>query len=124
MALKAMRVTAIVSGLVLAALAPGVAQADDPAYPPTVKSVSCKVKTNANGNVLKVNMGPNLKKKKYYTFTVQTMTSSGWTDVGTYKTKGRKETRRINLKKGTYQVLCSGKYGYMDAVSNTQELLK
>lgn len=123
MALKAKIATAA-AGLVVVALVPGTAQATDPSYPPTIKAVSCLVGTNSNGNVLKVNMGPNLKGSKNYTFTVQKSTTSGWVDVGTYKTKGSKETRTINLKAGTYQVLCKGKGGYADAVSASQLLLK
>jgi hypothetical protein len=127
MALKTARVAAAVAGLTMGSLMPGVAHAADPnpTYPPALKYVSCVAGTNANGSVLRVNMAPNLKGSKYYSFTVQKQTPSGWVQVGpTHRTKGSKETRTINLKAGTYQVLCQGKYGYLDAISNPQPLRK
>lgn len=123
MRLKTARVSIAVGALSIVGVASGTANAADPVYPPALNSVTCVVSTNANGSVLKVNMGPNLKKAKYYTFTVQRQTDTGWVQVGrTYRTKGSKETRALNLRKGTYQVLCQGKYGLGDAMSNAQSL--
>lgn len=40
-----------------------------------------------------------------------------WTAGKTYRTKGSKETRTINLAMGTYRVVVAGKYGYQGATS-------
>ena len=109
----------MLGGLGIAAPAPA---AD---YPPAPKPVSCKVSTNAARAVLKVNMGPNLKGNRYYTFQIQRLKKGAWTNYGkVLKTKGKKETRTVNVPKGTYQVLCFGKYGRTDATSKTIKIKK
>lgn len=66
---------------------------------------------------LHVNVNPN-KGKGYWKFQVQRQQSDGtWTPLKTYRTKGSKETRTINLKKGTYRVAVGAKYGYAEATS-------
>jgi hypothetical protein len=104
--------------------ATGVAQAADPVYPSLPKTVTCSAGTNSTKSVLKVKMAPSRKGTKSYSFTVRKLTTSGWKTVRTYKTKGKGETRSINLKKGTYQVVCKGAGGYSGAVSSTTALRK
>ncbi len=66
---------------------------------------------------LHVNVNPN-KGKGYWQFQVQRQQSDGtWTPLKTYRTKGSKETRTINLKRGTYRVVVRAKYGYAEATS-------
>ena len=56
---------------------------------------------------LKVDVDPNLKGKGYWKFKVQYVKKNGtWGQYKkTYKTTGKKETRTINFRKGTYRVV-------------------
>jgi hypothetical protein len=79
-------------------------------YPPVVKPVSCSVKAVSGASKLKVNMGPNLPGKGYYTFRIDRRTSVGWVRIlKTYRTQGTGETRTVNVPKGTYRVKCYGR---------------
>ncbi len=111
-------------GFVFALSATGVAQAADPAYPSIPRAVTCSAGTNATQNTLKVKMAPSRKGTRAYSFTVQKLTKNGWVKVRVYKTKGKGETRTINLKKGTYRVSCKGAGGYSGAVSTAAALRK
>ena len=74
---------------------------------PTVKVKAVKQKSK-----LRVDVNPN-KGRGYWKFKVQKQRASGsWKSLKTYRTKGKKETRVINLKKGTYRVVVKPKYGY------------
>ena len=74
---------------------------------PTVKVKAVKQKSK-----LRVDVNPN-KGRGYWKFKVQKQRVSGsWKSLKTYRTKGKKETRTINLKKGTYRVVVKPKYGY------------
>jgi hypothetical protein len=54
----------------------------------------------------------------YWTFQVHKRNPDGtWKPGKTYKTKGKKETRTLNLKKGTYRVVVNPKYGHTGATS-------
>jgi hypothetical protein len=83
---------------------------------PTVKVVASR---NSSKTKLTVNVNPN-KGSGYWSFKVQKRTTSGtWTTLSTtYRTLGSAETRTLDLKKGTYRVVVSAKYGYRGAVSN------
>lgn len=50
--------------------------------------------------------------------------SGSWANVGTYRTKGKKETRTINLPKGTYRAVGAGKFGYQTTVSGSGPVKK
>ena len=65
-----------------------------------------------------VDVNPN-KGRGYWTFRVLKRDAKGsWVLQGrTYRTKGSKETRTINLGKGTYRVVVLAKYGYQQTVS-------
>ncbi len=88
-----------------------------PAAVVKVKSVKMKSK-------LYVNVNPN-KGKRYWKFKVQKQRASGsWKSLKTYRTKGKKETRTINLKKGTYRVKVKPKYGYQGVTSRSVHLTR
>lgn len=88
--------------------------------PPVVTqpTLVAKVKAVSGRSKLKVDVNPN-RGPGYYTFKVQYLDKAGnWkTKKGTYRTKGAKETRTINLRKGTYRVVVKGKYGYRGTTS-------
>lgn len=76
-----------------------------------------KVKAVSKKSKLKVDVNPN-KGKGYWRFQVQKQQPDGsWTALKTYRTKGKKETRTINLKRGTYRVVVQPKYGFGPATS-------
>ncbi len=85
---------------------------------PTVsaKAVSKKGK-------LKVDVNPN-KGKGYWTFTVEKKAGSKWVPQKTYRTEGSKETKTVNLPKGTYRVKVNAKYGYASTYSAPVTLVK
>jgi hypothetical protein len=112
-------------GFVFALSATGVAQAaDTPSYPSLPKTVTCSAGTNSTKSVLKVRMAPSRSGTKAYKFSVQKLTKKGWVTVKSSTTRGKGETRSINLKKGTYRVSCKGAGGYSAAVSNAAALRK
>ena len=81
-----------------------------------------KVKAVKKKSKLKVDVNPN-KGSGYWKFQVQKQRSDGsWKALKTYKTKGSKETRTINLKKGTYRVVVKPKYGYAGTISTEVSL--
>ena len=81
------------------------------------KSAIVLVKPIDRGNKLYVNVNPN-KGKGYWKFQVQRKKTDGtWKSLSTYRTKGKKETRTLDLKKGTYRVVVRPKYGYLGATS-------
>jgi hypothetical protein len=62
----------------------------------------------------------------YWKFKVQYLKKNGsWaTYKKTYRTKGAKETRTINFRKGTYRVLVLAKYGLQGTTSAEVTLRK
>ena len=81
------------------------------------KATSVKVKAVSKSSKLRVDVNPN-KGNGYWTFQVQRRLADGtWQPLKTYKTKGSKETRTLNLKKGTYRVVVKAKYGYQGTTS-------
>jgi hypothetical protein len=79
-----------------------------------------------SGNVLYVDVNPNLPKKQYWKFRVykQNPTDGSWVAKKTYRTAGSKETRTINLPKGTYKVVVLPKYGHQSSESTPVTLRK
>ena len=93
-----------------AAHAPGGLQAQAP-------GASTKVKATSGQSKLSVDVNPN-KGTGYWTFQVHKQRADGtWSPLKTYKTHGGKETRTINLPKGTYQVVVNAKYGHQGTTS-------
>jgi hypothetical protein len=91
-----------------------------PPPPPTSASgsrqqpqVSLRVQPRRSASVLAIDVNPN-KGRGYWTFRVFRLGSDGttWSRKGTFRTSGPKETRTLNLKKGTYRVQVLAKYGY------------
>ncbi len=82
-------------------------------------TASVKVKAKKRKSKLFVNVNPN-KGKRYWKFKVQKQRASGsWKSLKTYRTKGKKETRLINLKKGTYRVKVKPKFGHQGVKSSS-----
>jgi hypothetical protein len=94
----------------------------DPAMTTTVvpQPLTAVVATaRRSGNVLHVDVNPNLPKQQYWKFRVykQNLTDGSWVARKTYRTAGSKETRTINLPKGTYKVVVLAKYGHQPSAS-------
>jgi hypothetical protein len=81
------------------------------------RSASLAVKAVKGKSKLHVDVNPN-KGTGYWKFQVQRRRADGsWKALKTYRTKGSRETRTINLKKGTYRVWVKPKYDYQGALS-------
>ncbi len=71
-----------------------------------------------------VDVDPN-KGRGYWTFQVQKRRTDGsWRALSTYRTYGTRETRLLNLPKGTYRVWVRPKYGYSGAMSKSVRLIR
>ncbi len=83
-----------------------------------------RLKAVSGRSKLKVDVDPN-KGGKYWTFQVQRKNADGsWKALKTYRTKGSKEIRTVNLGKGTYRVWVNPKFGYQGVLSATEVTLK
>ena len=85
---------------------------------PVAVSPSVGVKPVGRQGKLYVDVNPNMG-KRYWTFAVQRLQSDGaWvTRAKTYRTSGTKETRTLNLPKGTYRVVVKPEHGYRGCTS-------
>ena len=73
--------------------------------------------TGGRSKLRAVDVGPN-KGKGYWTFQLQVLRADGsWKARASYRTRGAKETRTLNLPRGTYRVAVRGKYGYEGVTS-------
>ena len=71
-----------------------------------------KVQARRSKSVLYVDVNPN-KGRGYWRFRLEVLRGpEQWAPLKTYKTVGTKETRTLDLKKGTYRVVVLDKYGY------------
>ncbi len=87
-------------------------------------TVVVRAKAIRGGSTLHVNVNPN-KGKGYWRFQVQKQSADGtWQSLKTYRTKGKKETRKLNRKQGTYRVWVKPKYGYQGVMSSEVYLEK
>jgi hypothetical protein len=98
-----------------------------PAATPVVTAAVVKVKAIENGTKLFVNVNPN-KGTGYWNIKVYRKVVQGdkvtWEKVGkTLRTRTSKETRTINLGKGTYRVKVMEKYGMQGDVSKQVTLV-
>jgi hypothetical protein len=83
-----------------------------------------KVRARRSQSVLYVDVDPN-KGRGYWSFRVEVLRGPDqWAPLKTYKTVGAKETRTVNLKKGTYRVVVLDKYGYQGTTSAAVMLRK
>ena len=92
---------------------------------PSGPTVVVRVKAKSSGSKLFVDVDPN-KGSGYWRFQVQRLDTGTmtWKARKTYRTKGTKETRTINLPKGTYRVVVASKYGYLGDSSAGVKLRK
>ena len=87
-------------------------------------SASVRVKRTSGKSKLHVDVNPN-KGAGYWTFQVQRLEPAGtWKPLKTYRTTGSKETRTVNLPKGTYQVVIAPKYGHSGITSSAITLTR
>ncbi len=92
-----------------------------PAPPPTAR---VKVTARSARSELHVNVDPN-RGTGYWRFDVERKRADGtWQRLKTYGTKGSRETRTINLRRGTYRVWVHPKYGYEGVLSGEVRLRK
>ena len=83
-----------------------------------------KIKAVSHRSKLKVDVNPN-RGTKFYVFQVQRKNADGsWKAVKSYETRGRTETRTLNLRKGTYRVWVRPGYGFAEAYSPNEVTLK
>ncbi len=83
-----------------------------------------KIKAVSGRSKLKVDVNPN-RGSKFYVFQVQRKRADGsWKAVKSYETRGPKETRTLNLRKGTYRVWVRPGYGFGEAMSPNEVTLK
>ncbi len=83
-----------------------------------------KIKAVSARSKLKVDVNPNLG-TKYWTFQVQRKNADGtWKAHKTYRTQGSKETRTVNLRRGTYRVWVNPKLWYQGAMSPNEVTLR
>lgn len=116
---------------VVARNAAGTSPPSAPSLPvtPMAPVVTVRVKAVSGVSKLKVDVDPNRgtvargtpdeRQIQYWTFKVQVKRRDGsWKTLKkTYRTLGSKETRTVNLKKGTYRVVVNPKYGYVGSTS-------
>ncbi len=84
-----------------------------------------KVKAIKSRGVIHVDVNPN-KGRGYWRLQVEKRRADGsWARLSrTYKTSGSKETRSINMSKGTYRIVVRAKYGYLETTSRPVSLRK
>jgi hypothetical protein len=90
----------------------------------TARTASVVVKPVRSRSRLAVNVNPN-RGRGYWVFTVERKRADGsWAALRTYRTKGTKETRTLDLKRGTYRVQVRAKYGYGATTSRPVALVR
>lgn len=92
--------------------------------PPPPPSAVVKVRATGGKSKLSVDVDPN-QGARYWTFSVQKLRADGsWKQLKSYKTRTAKETRKINLRKGTYRVVVDAKHGRSGTTSASVYLKK
>ena len=87
--------------------------------PVPVASAAVKVKATSGKSKLFVDVNPNAG-SGYWTFRVEKwqQATDTWKPLKSYRTKGSKETRTVNLPKGWYRVVVFDKYGFTGTTSD------
>jgi hypothetical protein len=67
---------------------------------------------------LKVDIDPNMGAKAWVFQVQRQVGDEEWKDLKTYRTRGRSETRTINLPKGYYRVHVRARFGYAETYSD------
>ena len=97
--------------------APAPAATSDRGTTPSTPPAKVVTVAKSGKSKLYVDVNPN-KGKGYWKIQVQRQQADGsWKALKTYRTKGKEETRTINLKRGTYRVWVKPKYGYQGTIS-------
>ena len=85
-----------------------------------VVSVTAKAKSKT---ALFVRVTPRLTGNKHWSFKVQVKKKGTWRATSrTYKTQGKRQTRTLNLKKGTYRAAVKPGFGYAGSTSRAVTL--
>ncbi len=67
----------------------------------------CTVKAVSGRTKVTIDVNPNLPGSQNYSFLLQKKTKGGWAPHGeVHRTKGRSETRTVNVPKGTWRAQC------------------
>jgi hypothetical protein len=78
-----------------------------------------RVSAGGRQSTLKVDIDPDMGRRAWV-FQVQRQAGDGsWTTLRTYRTKGSRETRTINLRKGAYRIHVRARFGYAETYSDT-----
>lgn len=78
---------------------------------------AARVRVTSRRSALVVDVNPN-RGRGFWRVQVQRLRADGsWRTIGTYRTKGAKETRRVALGRGTYRVRVMAKHGYQGTLS-------
>ena len=88
-----------------------------------VRLPTASVSAVAKQSKLKVDIDPNLGRRAWV-FQVQRQKGdeSSWTTLRTYRTRGTRETRTINLRKGYYRIHVLARFGYAETYSDSTYL--
>ena len=88
--------------------------------------VRIALKAVDSGNKLFVDVDPNLAGTRYWSFRVQKKVNGRWTLASRtyYSTQTSRETRTLDLRKGTYRVVVYAKYGYSTTYAPTSVYLR
>jgi type VII secretion-associated serine protease mycosin len=90
----------------------------------TDPTVRVSVGRDKKGNKLTLDVDPN-RAGGHWVFRVQKLKARKWMTLrAKHRTSGPAETRRINLKKGTYRVVVTAGHGYRGAVSAAVRLVR
>lgn len=96
-----------------------------PTASPTPAAVAVKalVRPRADRSKLFVKVSPSLDRSHHWRFSVQKKKKQTWRTQGKkYRTAGARQTRTINLPRGTYRVLVAPAYGYAGTTSKPVRL--
>lgn len=87
--------------------------------PVPVPAAQVFVKAVSKGSKVHIDVNPD-KGSGFWSFRVEKRKANGkWKALKTYRTKGTREIRTINLSKGTYRVRVAPKYGRAGAISKS-----
>lgn len=95
-----------------------------PSVVPAVPAVAVTVRPKGGQSKLFVDVDPD-KGKGYWKFQVQRLKAdTTWAPGKTYRTRGSKETRTVNLPKGTYRAVILPKGSFPGVTTNEVKLKK
>jgi hypothetical protein len=86
--------------------------------------IKVTARAKARAKKLFVDVDPDLPGNQYWSLALQARHDGRWSALRTLRTAGERETRTLNLKKGTYRVKVRGGHGYPGAASKGVRLKK